>query len=223
MHSFLDKLITQGEHDRQDFKYKVMDAAKLAKSVSAFANTNGGRLIIGVRDDGFVSGVTSEEEIFMMRTAAEKYCIPSVQTNFQTVCHKGKNVLICEVPPASDKPVCAIDDIIINPQNAEIKPKGRPTAYVRINDENIVASPVHLQIWRDQKVETGMVVMFAEEERTLTEFLAGSIALPLNRIVKSTGLTRRKVIVTLANLIRFDIVECSFNGKQFIFGLKTKT
>ena len=38
------KLIEQGEHEQQDFKYKVMDAAKLAKSVSAFANTDGGRL-----------------------------------------------------------------------------------------------------------------------------------------------------------------------------------
>ena len=220
MHSFLEKLIAQGEHDRQDFKYKVMDAAKLAKSVSAFANTNGGRLIIGVRDDGFISGVTSEEEVFMMRTAAEKYCIPSVQTNFQTVIHKGKTVLICEVPPSSDKPVCAIDDIIIDPQTAEIKPKDRPTAYVRVDDENIVASPVHLQIWKDQKVENGMVVQFSDDERKLTEFLAENHALPLNRIVKSTGLPRRKVVVTLANLIRFDIVACLFDGKQFLFSLK---
>ena len=36
------ELIAQGEHEQQDFKYVVMDAAKLAKSVSAFANTHGG-------------------------------------------------------------------------------------------------------------------------------------------------------------------------------------
>ena len=45
-------LISEGEHQQQDFKYRVTDACKLAKSVSAFANTNGGRLLIGVRDDG---------------------------------------------------------------------------------------------------------------------------------------------------------------------------
>ena len=57
---YLQSLISEGEHRQQDFKYKVQDAMKLAKSVSAFANTDGGRLLIGVRDDGHMSGVRSE-------------------------------------------------------------------------------------------------------------------------------------------------------------------
>ena len=63
---YLQSLIREGEHQQQDFKYRVSDAQKLAKSVSAFANTDGGRLLIGVRDDGNMSGVRSEEEIYMM-------------------------------------------------------------------------------------------------------------------------------------------------------------
>ena len=74
--NYLLGLIAQGEHQQQDFKYKVQDAVKLARSVSAFANTDGGRLLIGVRDDGHLSGVRSEEEIFMMHQAAWKYCQP---------------------------------------------------------------------------------------------------------------------------------------------------
>ena len=49
---YIQSLINEGEHQQQDFKYRVEDAVKLAKSVSAFANTDGGRLLIGVRDDG---------------------------------------------------------------------------------------------------------------------------------------------------------------------------
>ena len=75
---YLLSLISEGEHQQQDFKYKVADALKLAKSVSAFANTDGGRLLIGVRDDGHLSGVRSEEEIFMMQAAATNYCRPAV-------------------------------------------------------------------------------------------------------------------------------------------------
>ena len=67
---YLLGLISQGEHQQQDFKYKVQDAEKLARSVSAFANTDGGRLLIGIRDDGHISGVRSEEEIYMMHQAA---------------------------------------------------------------------------------------------------------------------------------------------------------
>ena len=57
---YLQSLIREGEHQQQDFKYRVSDALKLAKSVSAFANTDGGRLLIGVRDDGSMSGVRAE-------------------------------------------------------------------------------------------------------------------------------------------------------------------
>ena len=53
---YIRRLINEGEHQQQDFKYRVSDAMKLAKSVSAFANTDGGRLLIGVRDDGNMSG-----------------------------------------------------------------------------------------------------------------------------------------------------------------------
>ena len=83
--SWLQMLIEQGEHQQQDFKYKVEDAPKLARSVSAFANTDGGRLLIGVRDDGFIHGVRSEEETFMMHAAAFKYCTPPPVIQFETL------------------------------------------------------------------------------------------------------------------------------------------
>lgn len=80
--AFLLRLIREDEHQRQDFKYRVADACKLAKSVSTFANTDGGRLLIGVRDDGNLSGVRSEEEIFMMHQAAYRYCKPEPSISF---------------------------------------------------------------------------------------------------------------------------------------------
>ena len=78
---YLQSLIRKGEHQQQDFKYRVSDALKLAKSVSAFANTDGGRLLSGVRDDGNMSGVRDEEEIYMMHQAAYRYCRPEASIN----------------------------------------------------------------------------------------------------------------------------------------------
>ncbi len=67
---FIERLIAEGEHDRQDFKYTISDARKIARSLSAFANHRGGRLLIGVKDNGTVAGVRSEEDIYMIETAA---------------------------------------------------------------------------------------------------------------------------------------------------------
>lgn len=124
---YLQQLIAQGEHQQQDFKYKVMDAEKLARSVSAFANTDGGRLLIGVRDDGHISGIRSEEEIYMMHSAAYKYCEPQPSIHFDTLHAEGRNVVIATVPPSPQKPVFALTT------------DGKRRAYIRIHDENIPA------------------------------------------------------------------------------------
>ena len=109
---YLLQLIREGEHQQQDFKYRVADACKLAKSVSAFANTDGGRLLIGVRDDGNLSGVRSEEEIYMMHQAAYKYCRPEASIKFDTYHVEGRTIVIATVPPSEHKPVCALNALL---------------------------------------------------------------------------------------------------------------
>ena len=71
---YIYKLIEEGEHQQQDFKFEISDARKIAKSLSAFSNTDGGRLLIGVKDNGKIAGVRSEEEIYMIEAAAKLYC-----------------------------------------------------------------------------------------------------------------------------------------------------
>lgn len=46
---YIYQLIKQGEHQQQDFKFEISDARKIAKSLSAFSNTDGGRLLVGVK------------------------------------------------------------------------------------------------------------------------------------------------------------------------------
>ena len=45
----IEELISQGEHQQLDFKFEVSDSKKIARTLSAFANTDGGRLLIGSR------------------------------------------------------------------------------------------------------------------------------------------------------------------------------
>ena len=66
---YIHALIAEGEHQQQDFKFEISDARKIAKTLSAFANTDGGRLLIGVKDNGKIAGVRSEEEKYMIEAA----------------------------------------------------------------------------------------------------------------------------------------------------------
>ncbi|MCI6619691.1 MAG: ATP-binding protein [Prevotella sp.] len=205
--AFLEQLISEGEHQQQDFKYKIQDARKLAKSVSAFANTAGGRLLIGVRDDGVLSGVRSDEEIYMMHKAACQCCMPASEISFRTCHADGRIIVIATIPPAPRRPVTAIDD------------DGRRLAYVRIHDENIVASPVHLEIWRQERQAQGMM-RYADKEAHFIEVLRSQPPLTLNRIVRLTRTGRYRVIGMLARLIRYELVDCTFDGHSFLFALK---
>lgn len=72
----IEELIAQGECQQLDFKFEVSDSKKIARTLSAFANTDGGRLLIGVKDNGSISGIRSEEEYYMIEAASEMYCRP---------------------------------------------------------------------------------------------------------------------------------------------------
>jgi len=238
---FLLSLIRQGEHQQQDFKYRVADACKLARSVSAFANTDGGRLLIGVRDDGHLSGVRSEEEIYMMHQAAYRYCKPEASIKFDTYhatpsdavsgSQRLRTIVVATVPPSAKRPVCALDEA------------GRPRAYIRINDENILASPVHLALWRESQKPQGSMLTYDDDIRHLLSVMQGvtdrfqetsdgfQVAseglsalehqgrLTLNQIVRLSRLPRHKVITLLARLIRFGTVRWEYAAPQFLFSL----
>ncbi len=202
---YLLGLIREGEHQQQDFKYRVADACKLAKSVSAFANTDGGRLLIGVRDDGHLAGIRSEEEIYMMHQAVYKYCKPEASIKFDTYHVDGRTIVIATILPSDKRPICALDET------------GKKRAYIRIADENIVASPVFLALWRESQKPQGTMLTYNDSMRHLLDVMQGQQT--LNQIVRSSKLSRPKVISLLARLIRFGTVRWEHTAQQFLFSL----
>ena len=209
-------LIAQGEHQQQDFKYKVDDAQKLARSVSAFANTDGGRLLIGVRDDGSIHGVRSEEEIYMMHAAAYKFCTPQPTIKFETLHvpttpHGGhlRTVVICTIMPCDLRPVFAIDTAAARQQ----------TAYIRVDDENIVASPVHLAIWQQEQRLRGEAFGDTKEEHDLLAVLNRHLeGLSLSRIAKEAAIASRPLVITLlARFVRFGLARIQRREGQWLF------
>ena len=202
---YLQSLINEGEHQQQDFKYRVSDAQKLAKSVSAFANTDGGRLLIGVRDDGHMSGVRSEEEIYMMHQAAYRYCRPEASITFDTYHVEGHTIVVATVPPSNKRPVCALTD-------------DKPCAYIRIADENIVASPVHLAIWREAQKSQGSMMTYTDTVRKLIDTLQNQ-HLTLNQVVRLSKIPHYKAITLLARLIRFHVAQWEYTNQQFLFSV----
>ena len=193
---YIHALIAEGEHQQQDFKFEISDARKIAKTLSAFAHTAGGRLLIGVKDNGKIAGVRSEEEKYMIEAAAQLYCIPEVEYTMQTYIVEGRQVLVATIEETPHKPIYAKDE------------NGKPLAYLRIKDENILATPIHLRVWQQSDSPRG-------------ELEQGNL-LSLNRYCRRTGLSRRAAEHLLAKFVRYDIVEPVFENHKFYFRIKNE-
>lgn len=204
---YIQQLVSEGEHCHQDFKFEISDARKIAKSLSAFANTEGGRLLVGVKDNGKIAGIRSEEEIYMIEAAATMYCQPPVAYTTQIHLVEGRTVLEVCIEEVTNKPIYALDE------------ENKPKAYVRIMDENILATPVHLKVWQHANKKRGAFVAFTEKEQRLLNAMKGKM-LTLNQCCKASQLNRQTVCNLLADFIRFDLVLPIFLSHKFYFKLK---
>lgn len=203
--SILYKFIEEGEHQQQDFKFEISDARKIAKTLSAFSNTDGGRLLVGVKDNGKIAGVRSEEEIYMIEAAAKLYSKPQVECEMKIHRVEGRTVLEVIVPPGKHKPYFAKDSA------------NRLWAYIRIKDENILANPVHLKIWQQTVTTKGAFIHYSREEQLLLDYLSSHPDISIGQYCRLARIPRHKAENTLARFIRFGLVEIVFVGRKFRF------
>ena len=82
---FVKKLIRDKEGNHLDFKQKITPKEKIAKTLSAFANTEGGMILIGVSDKKRIIGIDLEEEKYMIESANEQFCSPLASLSFHPI------------------------------------------------------------------------------------------------------------------------------------------
>ncbi|MDD2433516.1 MAG: ATP-binding protein [Clostridia bacterium] len=98
-----------GESKNVEFKEKLpKNSEKYLKSIIAFSNTSGGKLIIGIKDQtGEIVGVT-EDNIFkimdQITNAISDNSIPQIVPNIYIQSIEGKSVIVIEVYPGQMRP-----------------------------------------------------------------------------------------------------------------------
>ncbi len=193
--SYIKKLIERGESQHLDFKFGITDSRKIARSLVAFCNSEGGTLLIGVKDNGAIAGVRSDEEYYMVEAAANLYCKPAIifQTHEWNV--EGKTVL--EVTVLSDP-----DELYHAPDK-----DGNWKVYVRVEDHNLLANSVYLKARKRKKAKKGVFLEYTDKEKILLTYLDLNFSVTLSKFCRVASINRYKAEITLANLIALDIVE----------------
>ena len=210
MSSYIKDLIKQGEHQHLDFKFCITDSKKIARSLVAFANTEGGKLLIGIKDNGAIAGVRSEEEYYMIESAAQLYSRPEIYFESENWTMEGKNILEITVPPSTDRPHLALD------KDGNWKP------YIRIDDENILANNVWLKACKLKDESANVVLSYTSKERFLLEFLSRHNTISLKNFCLFAQISTEFAEDILANFVALDIVEIAFDEEQTKYSLRKK-
>ena len=197
---YLNELISKGESDVIDFKFAVNDSRKIARSLVAFANTNGGRLLIGVKDNGVVSGVRSGEELYMVDTANMMYCVPEIELTKQKRIYQGKEVLEVVIKKHEGERLCAV-----------LEENGKEMLYIRIGSSNQLINHIWLRVWtyKNNKEKT-IKAEFRENEMHFLRLFAENQEYTLEDLVRLTSFSKKLCEHFLIKFAALDMIKIIF-------------
>lgn len=101
------QILEQGEDSKNQFKKNINNIDALAIELIAFSNTLGGKIFIGVDDDGSIIGLTTDDIRRinqLLSNAASQNLKPAINPLTEIVTINGNRILIIDVPQGINKP-----------------------------------------------------------------------------------------------------------------------
>ena len=200
-------LIAEGEHQQLDFKFEISDSKKIARTLVAFANTDGGTLLIGVKDNGNIAGIRSEEEYYMIEAASEMYCEPKIDFKAKEWNLEGKIVLEIKIQSSSNKPHKAPDK------------ENRMKTYIRIADENILAPETIALAWQKQSGLKGTHIKISKPVEKLLNYLNSNPYISVKKFQQIARINYYTAQNILSDLLAVESLSYRFVNKKIVYGI----
>ncbi len=192
----IKRLIFEGENSTLDFKKTITSFEKIAKTMVAFANNKGGKLLVGVSDDGNIKGVKSEEEErYMLTKAAHFYCKPAIELRFEEVSIDDKTVLVVDIEESDTKPHYSLGE------------DNKWWVYIRVKDKSLLASKVVVDVLRKETKGDNVILEYSSKEKALFEYLTKNERITLAEYCKLLNISRRNASRILVNLVLMGVIR----------------
>ncbi len=99
-------LIKKGESQTIEFKQSFADREKILKTICAFANTNGGKVFVGISDEGKIIGaIIGKDTLEKIPQKISENFDPVIFPSVYIEKTDNRNIIIIEVPEIYEKPV----------------------------------------------------------------------------------------------------------------------
>ncbi len=194
----LQMLVAQGEGLHLEFKQKLPDWPKLMREIVAFANTEGGTLLIGVDDDGTISGLKDPREIEeALVLHLQEWIRPSLDLLLDVVPLTRKRAIVAiQVPQSKTKPHYALEK--------PLDPQG--IVLVRIADNSVRASKETVELLRYSGRQRDMKVEYGDKERVLMHYLASNASITVKDYAELAGIPNAAASRTLVHLVKANVL-----------------
>jgi ATP-dependent DNA helicase RecG len=108
MNEKIENLIKSGESERLEFKSSLADINEIVEDISAFSNSKGGKILVGVSNSGKILGLEiGKDTVERLTNKIVSNTEPKVYPNITTKNFDKKKVIVIEVQEAKEKPVFA--------------------------------------------------------------------------------------------------------------------
>jgi predicted HTH transcriptional regulator len=203
----ITELIAQGEHQKLDFKFEISDSKKIARTLSAFANTDGGTLLIGVKDNGHITGIRSEEEYYMLEAASKMYCRPEVPFEAKAWNMEGKTVLEVKVVSSPEKPHKSPDKYDVY------------QTYIRVKDENMLAPEILEMAWTKMAGLKGTHITLSKPVEKLLDYLNLNPYITVSQFRKIAKISYGTAKNILSDLLAINAIGYKCIDKNIVYGI----
>jgi ATP-dependent DNA helicase RecG len=100
----IKKLISRGESDTIEFKQKVSSPSNLAVLMTAFANSYGGKILIGVTNKSKVRGIENTQEVINKINETTKLISPKLTPKIEITRIYNKNIIVVDISSSETAP-----------------------------------------------------------------------------------------------------------------------
>ncbi|MBF0585515.1 ATP-binding protein [Prosthecochloris sp. N3] len=208
-------LVGQGENVHTEFKRLVHSPWKIAKSIVAFANTEGGVILIGVDDDRRITGIHSEKEMLeVIHDAVRFHVEPAVDIETVVEEYRRRLVLLVFIPESTLKPHYHIT------REDKGKTPGTVTGkqvYTRVGSHNKAASRDRICLM--ESAERPLKISFGASEKLLLDHLEHHGSITAQEFSTLAGLPLQTALQKLVSMVRAGAIILCSKGQHSYYAL----
>ncbi|MGI8892531.1 MAG: AlbA family DNA-binding domain-containing protein [Bacteroidia bacterium] len=201
------ELIEKGEDETLDFKKVITSVNKIAKTIVSFANHKGGTILVGVNDDKTLYNIEPDEEIYMLKTAAEFNCEPSIELTIKEWVIDRKTILEVKIPRGSRKPFYALNE------------DGQWRVYIRVKDRSLLASKVVVDVLHRQNSDKNTFIKYGSKEQELLSYLERNDKITLKEFCDLLNIGKRRATRILVDLVSAGAIRMHTTEKNDFYTL----